>query len=242
MGEFDTALEYLQWSEKAANLTDEPVTLADFHLLASFVYLEMGEYATSMEHGRIGTDTALAAGALECAATGICAVGMNKLATRNPDDALSTFEETASFRDQIRGDTQLLNELEAGMAVARYHTGQTQDLSEITAALERSRSLDFHYTIAMLLGTMAEAYLGQGEIDLAQKHLVEALEYYERNQMRPHIDRMRELERRIADRKGTTLVAELREGPADLDTGAISPSEIDPPPNRSGAGYRQPDE
>jgi tetratricopeptide (TPR) repeat protein len=202
LGEFAEVQNYIDQSFEALHGVHAPVTVADMHLLASIAYFDMGDLERGLKHGRIGADLSLESKAWECAGVGFCMVGLSRLQLNEADEALNTFEESMQFADMMMTDQVVMNQVQAGMAIARYASGQPDALAEVEGSLASSRGLGDEYTAALVCLALADAYSKLEQFDKAEACISETLDYYRRTEMRPHLARALDALARLKDMQG----------------------------------------
>jgi class 3 adenylate cyclase/tetratricopeptide (TPR) repeat protein len=189
LGEFSEVQNYIDQSFEALRDVDAPVTLADMHLLASIAYFDMGDLERGLKHGRIGADMSMEWKAWECAGAGYCIVGLSRLGMNDVEEALNTFQKSMEFSDLFMTDQMVMNQAQAGMAIARYANGDAGALVDIEGSLVSSRAIGDEYTAALVCLSLADAYAKLERYDDAERCVDETLAYYRRAGMLPHLAR-----------------------------------------------------
>ena len=193
LGEFAEARDAVEHAQEVSRTTDSVVNGADVALTSSLAFLAMGDVRRGLDSSQRGTEQALSAYGMECAMVGHYCTGLGNLHKRNLEEAQRAFESSLEFlTDQdfeLRSPEQLVNEVRAGLAIARFFSGRTEALNEMEHALENAEAIGDHYTVAFIAQALGEAYTQLGDFELAKQHLDTALDYYRRNDMRPYLAR-----------------------------------------------------
>ena len=171
-------------------------------------------FKRGLDYSRRGLEGALSINAFQCAASASYCQGLGRLQTKEMNEAVKAFAESASLAERTLGEylserglqgfdiaaEQIANRARAGLAIARYRAGETATLQEIESALSKAVALGDAYTSALLREDLAEIYFSLGDCASAEERLASSLEYYRRNAMTPYVAR--------AER----LLATIREG------------------------------
>jgi tetratricopeptide (TPR) repeat protein len=194
LGEFEEALDAIERAHEEVRKTDSLVKQADVALHSSQAFFDMGDVERGLEYSQRGTQKALTAHGLECAAAGYYATGLGNLQARNLKEAQRAFEAALKLRtDNLPefqgGSEQLVNRVHAGLAVARYFGGDIEAIKDMERTLANAVAVGDDYTVAFIAQALGEAYTRLGDFERAERHLNTALDYYRRNDMRPYLAR-----------------------------------------------------
>jgi class 3 adenylate cyclase/tetratricopeptide (TPR) repeat protein len=252
LGEFAEALDAIQRAHEAVGKTGSLVKEADVSLHSAQAVFDMGDVRRGLELSQRGTEKALSAHGLECAVAGYYATGLGNLRARKLAEAKQAFEAALKLRaDNLPefkgGSEQLVNRVNAGLAVARFFGGHAEALEDMERALANAEAVSDDYTVAFIAQALGEAYTRLGAFERAERHLNTALDYYRRNDMRPYLagalqslanwherqDHSEEAEQ--ARTEASRLVDELPSPPVS-QLGTLSPAPNEPP-RASSAGH-----
>jgi class 3 adenylate cyclase/tetratricopeptide (TPR) repeat protein len=193
LGRFAEARAGLQRAYEAARTTDLPVNQADVALHAAMAFFDMGDVRRGLEYSEWGTERALSARGLECAMYGIYTIGLGNLHLRNLAEAQQAFESSLKFftdhRIEIEGSERVINQVRAGLAIARFFSGHTEALNDMELTLANAQGVADEYTVAVVAQALGEAYTRLGDFERGERYLNTALEYYRSNDMRPYLAR-----------------------------------------------------
>jgi tetratricopeptide (TPR) repeat protein len=187
------AQEAVERAFEASHKTDSVVNSADVALGSSLAFMDMGDVQRGLEYSQRGTEQALSGYGLECAMYGHYCTGLGNLQARNLDEAQRAFESALKLlRDnlsELQGSEMVANEVQAGLAIARFLGGDTEAINDMEHALENAEAIGDDYTVAFIAQALGEAYTKLGDFERAQQYLDTALGYYRRNDMKPYLVR-----------------------------------------------------
>jgi tetratricopeptide (TPR) repeat protein len=146
----------------------------------------MGDAQRAVEHAWSGTTRALQAGGLECACAGYLSLGLGRLQTDNPADALTAFEEAVRLTDSFSGDEWHTNRVHVMRAAAQVLSGRSEAMADLDGALANARSMDDQFGMAFISEVLGAGATLLGDFGRAATALNEALGHYRRNDMRPY--------------------------------------------------------
>ncbi|HEX5939560.1 MAG TPA: tetratricopeptide repeat protein, partial [Dehalococcoidia bacterium] len=193
LGEFAEARDAVEQAYEASRKADSVVNGADVALMSSQAFLAMGDVRSGLEHSQRGTEQALSAHGLECAMYGHYCTGLGNLQSRNPAEARRAFESALKLLTdnlfELRGSEVIVNELRAGLAIARFLGGDTGAINDMENALANADAAGDDYTVAFIAQALGEGYTQLGDFERAEQHLDNALDYYRRNDMKPYVAR-----------------------------------------------------
>src|ERR687894_209580 len=195
LGEFAEAQDAIQLAHEEVRKTNSLVKEADVALVSSQAIFDMGDVQRGLEYSQRGTDKALTAHGLECATAGHYCTGLGNLQTRNLAEAEKAFEASLKLRaDHLSefkgGSEQLVNRVQAGLAIARFFGGRVEAVSDMEKSLSNAASLGDDYTVALIAHALGEGYTQLGDFEGAKQYLDSALDYYRHNDMRPYVARV----------------------------------------------------
>jgi tetratricopeptide (TPR) repeat protein len=194
LGEFAEARDAVKRAYEASRQTNSVVNGADVALYSSLAYLDMGDVRRGLEHSEQGTKQALSAYGLECAMYGHYCTGLGNLHTRNLVEAQQAFESSLKLLtdhlSEIQGSEELINQVHAGLAIARFFSGRTEAINDMERTLANAEAIGDDYTVAFIAQALGEAYTRLGDFERAERYLNSALDYYRRNDMRPYLARV----------------------------------------------------
>ena len=195
LGEFKEALDAIQRAHETVRKTNSLVKEADVALHSAQAIFDMGDVRLGLEYSQRGTDKALSAHGLECAAAGHYATGLGNLQVRNLAEAKQAFETALKLRtDNLPefqgGSEQLVNRVRAGLAIARFFSGDIEAIKDMEGTLANAKAVGDDYTVAFIAQALGEAYTRLGDFERAKQYLDTALDYYRRNDMRPYLARV----------------------------------------------------
>jgi class 3 adenylate cyclase/tetratricopeptide (TPR) repeat protein len=194
LGEYAEARDALERSQEASSKTDSVVNGADVAMYSSLTFLDMGDVQRGLEYSRRGTEQALSAHGLECAMFGHFCTGLGNVHARNLVEAQRAFESSLKLLTdnifEIQGSEQLVNEVRAALAVARFFSGRADAINDMERTLANAEAIGDDYTVAFVAQALGEAYTRLGDFERAEGHLNTALDYYRRNGMRPYLARV----------------------------------------------------
>jgi len=166
-----------------------------------------------LEYSQRGTEKALRAHGLECAAAGHYYTGLGNLQSRNLDEAQEAFEAALELRTEHLsefqgGSDQLVNRIRAGLAVARFFGGRVEAIADMETSLANAEALGDDYTAAFVAQSLGEGYTQLGNLGRAKQYLDDALGYYRRNGMKPYLARALQSLARWHEKQGHAAQAE----------------------------------
>jgi class 3 adenylate cyclase/tetratricopeptide (TPR) repeat protein len=193
LGEFAEAEDAVERAFEASGKTDSVVNGADVALGSSLAFLDMGDARRGLEYSRRGTEQALSAYGLECAMYGHYCTGLANLHSRNPAEAQRAFESALEMLDEhlfeLQASQQMVNQVRALLAIARFLAGDTGVIDDIKSGLANAEAMGDDYIVAFISQALGEAYTHLADFERAKQYLDTALDYYRRNDMRPYLAR-----------------------------------------------------
>ncbi|HET7269764.1 MAG TPA: tetratricopeptide repeat protein, partial [Rubrobacter sp.] len=242
LGEFAEAQEAVERAFEASRKSGSVVNGADVALASSLAYLDMGDVQRGLEYSRQGTEEALSAYGLECGMYGHYCTGLGNLRSRDLDEAKREFESALNLLTdhlfELQGSQQVVNQVRAGQAIARFMGGDTGAVNEMESTLANAESVGDDYTVAFIAQALGEGYTQLGDFERAQQYLDTALDYYRRNDMKPYLARVLQSTARLHEVQGHVAEAER-----DLAEARRLMEELPPLPVHSlGSSSLAPDE
>jgi class 3 adenylate cyclase/tetratricopeptide (TPR) repeat protein len=239
LGEFAEARDAVERAYEASRKADSVVNGADVALMSSQAFLDMGDVRSGLEHSQRGTEQALSANGLECAMYGHFCTGLSNLHSRNPVEAQRAFESALRLLTdnlfELRGSEVIVNEVRAGLAIARFLGGDTGAINDMESALANADAVGDDYTVAFIAQALGEGYTQLGDFERAQQHLDTALDYYRRNEMKPYLARGLKSSAELHEAQGHVAEAERELAEAGRLMEGLSLPPVHPP------GSSQPD-
>ncbi|HEX2180880.1 MAG TPA: adenylate/guanylate cyclase domain-containing protein [Rubrobacteraceae bacterium] len=249
LGEFAEALDAIQHAHEAVSKTGSLVKEADVALHSAQAVFDMGDVPHGLEYSQRGTEKALLAHGLECAVAGYYATGLGNLQDRNLAEAMKAFETALKLRaDNLPefegGSEQLINRVNAGLAIARFRNGNVEAIRDMESTLANADAVHDDYTVAFIAQALGDGYTQLGDFERAERYLNTALDYYRRNDMRPYLTRALQSLAHWHERQGRNeeaeqariearrLIEELPQPPV-LPPGNLSPASDEAPPASS---------
>jgi class 3 adenylate cyclase/tetratricopeptide (TPR) repeat protein len=212
LGEFEEARDAVEQAYEASRKADSVVNGADVALMSSQAFLAMGDVRNGLEHSQRGTEQAMSANGLECAMYGHYCTGLGNLHSRNPAEAQRAFESALRILTdnlfELRGSEVIVNEVRAGLAIARFLGGDTGAINDMESALANADAVGDDYNVAFIAQTLSEGYTQLGDFERAEKHLTAALDYYRRNDMKPYVARALQSSAKLHEAQGDVAEAE----------------------------------
>jgi class 3 adenylate cyclase/tetratricopeptide (TPR) repeat protein len=212
LGEFEEARDAVEQAYEASRKADSVVNGADVALMSSQAFLAMGDVRNGLEHSQRGTEQAMSANGLECAMYGHYCTGLGNLHSRNPAEAQRAFESALRILTdnlfELRGSEVIVNEVRAGLAIARFLGGDTGAINDMESALANADAVGDDYNVAFIAQTLSEGYTQLGDFERAEKHLTAALDYYRRNDMKPYVARALHSSAKLHEAQGDVAEAE----------------------------------
>src|SRR5918997_2800638 len=155
LGEFVEAQDAIRLAHEEVRKTNSRVKEADVALVSSQAIFDMGDVQRGLEYSHRGTDKALTAHGLECAVAGHYCTGLGNLQTRNLTEAEKAFEASLKLRaDHLSefkgGSEQLVNRVNAGLAIARYFGGHAEALEDMERTLANAEAVSDDYIVAFI--------------------------------------------------------------------------------------------
>jgi class 3 adenylate cyclase/tetratricopeptide (TPR) repeat protein len=248
LGEFAEARDAVERAYEASRKADSVVNGADVALMSSQAFLAMGDVRSGLEHSQRGTEQALSANGLECAMYGNYCTGLGNLHSRNPAEAQRAFESAIGLLTdnlfELQGSERIVNEVRAGLAIARFLGGDIGAINDMESALANADAVGDDYDVAFIAQTLSEGYTQLGDFERAEQHLDAALDYYRRNDMKPYVARALQSSAKLHEAQGRIAEAErdLAEAgrlmerlslppvrpPSDLQLDAYEPDPLGP--------------
>jgi tetratricopeptide (TPR) repeat protein len=211
-GEFEEARDAVEQAYEASRKADSVVNGADVALMSSQAFLAMGDVRSGLEHSQRGTEQAMSANGLECAMYGHYCTGLGNLDSRNPAEAQRAFESALGLLTdnlfELRGSEVIVNEVRAGLAIARFLGGDTGAINDMESALANADAVGDDYNAAFIAQTLGEGYTQLGDFERAEQHLDAALDYYRRNDMKPYVARALQSSAKLHEAQGHIAEAE----------------------------------
>jgi tetratricopeptide (TPR) repeat protein len=212
LGEFAEARDAVERAYEASRKADSVVNGADVALMSSQAFLAMGDVRSGLEHSQRGTEQALSANGLECAMYGNYCTGLGNLHSRNPAEAQRAFESALGLLTdnlfELQGSERIVNEVRAGLAIARFLGGDTGAINDMESALANADAVGDDYDVAFIAQTLSEGYTQLGDFERAEQHLDAALDYYRRNDMKPYVARALHSSAKLHEAQGRITEAE----------------------------------
>jgi class 3 adenylate cyclase/tetratricopeptide (TPR) repeat protein len=233
LGEFAEARDAVERAYEASRKADSVVNGADVALMSSQAFLDMGDVRSGLEHSQRGTEQALSANGLECAMYGHFCTGLSNLHSRNPVEAQRAFESALRLLTdnlfELRGSEVIVNEVRAGLAIARFLGGDTGAINDMESALANADAVGDDYTVAFIAQALGEGYTQLGDFERAQQHLDTALDYYRRNEMKPYLARVLKSSAELHEAQGHVAEAERELAEAGRLMEELSLPPVHPP-------------
>ena len=212
LGEFEEARDAVEQAYEASRKADSVVNGADVALMSSQAFLAMGDVRSGLEHSQRGTEQAMSANGLECAMYGHYCTGIGNLDSRNLAEAQRAFESALGLLTdnlfELRGSEVIVNEVRAGLAIARFLGGDTGAINDMESALANADAVGDDYNVAFIAQTLGEGYTQLGDFERAEQHLDAALDYYRRNDMKPYVARALQSSAKLHEAQGHIAEAE----------------------------------
>jgi class 3 adenylate cyclase/tetratricopeptide (TPR) repeat protein len=212
LGEFEEARDAVEQAYEASRKADSVVNGADVALMSSQAFLAMGDVRSGLEHSQHGTEQAMSANGLECAMYGHYCTGIGNLDSRNLAEAQRAFESALGLLTdnlfELRGSEVIVNEVRAGLAIARFLGGDTGAINDMESALANADAVGDDYNVAFIAQTLGEGYTQLGDFERAEQHLDAALDYYRRNDMKPYVARALQSSAKLYEAQGHIAEAE----------------------------------
>jgi class 3 adenylate cyclase/tetratricopeptide (TPR) repeat protein len=212
LGEFEEARDAVEQAYEASRKADSVVNGADVALMSSQAFLAMGDVRSGLEHSQRGTEQAMSANGLECAMYGHYCTGIGNLDSRNLAEAQRAFESALGLLTdnlfELRGSEVIVNEVRAGLAIARFLGGDTGAINDMESALANADAVGDDYNVAFIAQTLGEGYTQLGDFERAEQHLDAALDYYRRNDMKPYVARALQSSAKLHEAQGHVADAE----------------------------------
>ena len=236
LGEFAEAHDAIRRAHEEARKTNSLVKEADVAIVSALASFDMGDVQGGLEYSQRGTEKALTAHGLECAAAGHYYTGIGNLRARNLAEAQEAFEAALKLRadhfSEFKGGSdQLVNRIRAGLAVSRFFGGRVEAIDDMETSLANADELGDDYTVAFVAQALGEGYTRLGNFERAKHYLDNALDYYRRNGMKPYLARALQSLARWHEQQGRAAQAEQASAEA-LRLG----EELSQPPLRSSDG------
>jgi tetratricopeptide (TPR) repeat protein len=188
------------------------VLFANVALMSSQAFFDMGDVQRGLEYSRRGTEQALSGHSLECAMYGHYCTGLGNLHSRNLDEARWAFESALEllpeFVPDLQGREQVANEVHAGLAITQFFSGRTEAIDDMEGALSNADAVGDDYTVAFIAQALGEGYTQLGDFERAKHYLVNALDYYRRNDMKPYLARALKSSANLHEAQGQVAEAE----------------------------------
>ena len=238
LGEFAEAQDAIRLAHEEVRKTNSLVKEADVAIVSSLASFDMGDVQRGLEYSQRGTEKALAAHGLECAAAGHFYTGLGNLQARNLVEAQRAFEDALKLRadhfSEFKGGSdQLVNRVRAGLAIAQFFGGRVEAIDDMETSLANAEALGDDYTVAFIAQALGEGYTRSGNFELAERYLETALDYYRRNGMKPYLARALQSLARWHERQGQDAQAEQASAEAlrlmeELSSPSLRPSDGGP--------------
>jgi class 3 adenylate cyclase/tetratricopeptide (TPR) repeat protein len=179
-----------------------PVTAADVEMFAGWAYLDMGEALTALEHAQRAVAGAIATDSFDCICGALACVGFGQLQAGQVPEAALSFTD-AIKQTELSGAQSIEALARGGLALTQLMAGRPEALPVLEQSAARARALYDPFTAAQFAHAAAEAHLGQGNLDDAQEFLAQALAYFEPNDLRPYLERVRATQAALQARQAT---------------------------------------
>lgn len=202
LGQFTRSRQELQQASAIIQTNASPRQVADLNNLAGFTYLELGELERALEHTQRGAEKARQGHVLECESAGLLGVGFCRLQSGALNEAQKSFDQSVRLAEDA-GSDQLRNQALAGLAVARFLSGQGDGVAGMEQALENSKAIGDDYSTAFLSQMLGEAFTLLDPAR-AETFLEAALGFYRRNGMRPYLARALHSSAALYEKQGRT--------------------------------------
>jgi tetratricopeptide (TPR) repeat protein len=188
LGHFAESQEVIRAALEIVSTMRSPVTASDVELFAGWAFLDMRDAQAGLEHGRRGVELAVATDNFDCICSGLACVGFGHMQSHQLPEAAGAFRD-AIQQTSLSGAVTFEVLSQGGLALTQMADGQSGALAELEQTVVRAQEINDPYTAAMFSQAVADARLGQGDLEGAQTYLVSALEYFRRNDMRPYLAR-----------------------------------------------------
>ena len=152
--------------------------------------------------------------------------GLGNLHSRNPAEAQRAFESALKLLTdnlfELRGSEVIVNEVRAGLAIARFLDGDTEAINDMENALANADAVGDDYTAAFIAQALGEGYTQLGDFGRARQHLDTAFDYYRRNDMKPYVARVLKSSANLHEAQGQAAEAERERAEAGRLTEELS--------------------
>ncbi|HJQ29153.1 MAG TPA: hypothetical protein VJ827_07410, partial [Rubrobacter sp.] len=212
LGEFAEAQEAVERAFETSRKSGSVVNGADVALGSSLAYLDMGDVQRGLDYSKRGTEEAKSAYGLECAMYGHYCTGLVNLHSRDLAEAQREFESALKLLNdhlfELQGSQQVVNQVRAGLAIARFLGGDTEAVKDMESTLANAESVGDDYTGAFIAQALSDGYTRLGDFERAKQYLDTALDYYSRNDMKLYLARALQSSARLHEAQGHDAEAE----------------------------------
>jgi tetratricopeptide (TPR) repeat protein/transcriptional regulator with XRE-family HTH domain len=188
LGEFAQSQQANEAAHQVASRLASPLTESDVDLLAAWACLAMGDIEQSLRLGERGVEIAIATDNMDCICSGLACVGYCNLELGRIPEAAAAFQKGIE-RSEISG--AMIHKLngQAGLAMAQFSSGRIEAVGDLQEVLGNMLVYQ-NYVGAANADLMLGMCLSQmGELERAERHIANAVDYYRRHRMRPYLAR-----------------------------------------------------
>lgn len=185
LGEFAQSQQANEAAHQVASRLASPLTESDVDLLAAWACLAMGDIEQSLSLGQRGVELAIATDNMDCICSGLACVGYCNLELGRIPEAAVAFQKGIE-RSEISG--AMIHKLngQAGLAMAQFSSGRLDAVGDLQEVLANMQVYQY-YVGAANAGLMLGMCLSRmGELERAERHIANAVDYYRRHRMRPY--------------------------------------------------------
>jgi tetratricopeptide (TPR) repeat protein len=129
----------------------------------------------------------------------------------------------------LQGSQQIVNQVHAGLAIARFMGGDTGAINDMESALANADSVGDDYTAAFIAQALGEGYTQLGDFERAKLYLDTALDYYRRNDMKLYLARVLRSSAQLHEAQGHVAEAKRELAEAGQLMAALSLPPVHPP-------------
>jgi tetratricopeptide (TPR) repeat protein len=190
LGRFDESRAASQAAMQIVHSINSPITESDVELFAAWAYLDMGDTQAGLAHGQRGVELAVATDNFDCICSGLACVGFGYMQANQIPEAAGAFHG-AIEQTKVSGAVRWEVMARGGLALTEMAGGQSAALAGLENALARADEINDPFTAAMFSHFAARAHMAVGDLSGARTYLDRALDYYERNDLRPYLEQAR---------------------------------------------------
>jgi class 3 adenylate cyclase/tetratricopeptide (TPR) repeat protein len=189
LGRFEESRAASDAALQIVRAINSPITESDVELFTGWANLDMGDTRAGLAHGQRGVQLAVATDNFDCICAGLACVGYGHMQANHMAEAAGSFRD-AIEQTKVSGALRFEVLARGGLALTELAGSQASGLADLESALARADEINDPFTAALFSHFLARAHIEVGDPAGARPYLERALDYYQRNDLRPYLEQV----------------------------------------------------